>query len=279
FVGLHLRLFYLHADIMKSTGFFILLLLVGTASALAQYDDDVLYTAYRYHPKAQIIEQQIDSCFIYIEKDDSLSLDQVILYNGAGNEAKVVDFGSNLEYQFTYDSVGHLITSKLWDWDYGEGPVDSMVYDEQGREIAYYNLFQGMVSQYNSYVYTDSLLTESISEHFKTKYFYRNGKRSGYLHWTSRGIEEYVYERNDSGQLTHVYFLPTAKARKQLRYELSYTPAGLLKQMDVYDHGELDQRYITIYDSNGLIARATHISSIRTTLSVTDFVYRYHRKM
>lgn len=250
---------------------------LGLASnGFAQHEDEVLYTMYRYHPKAKLLEMNIDSCFVFLSRNDSQILKQVMVYDMLGREVEFRDYDCGCSYRNAYDGHELLITQKLWDWDFGEGPTDSFVYDKNGQMVVSYSLFMGEVNRETHYSYVDGLLMEEKGDGFKTQYRYEKGRRTGYTTQRMEHPEVYEYTYDANNDLVGVYQVQPDGSR-EIRYGLAYHN-HLLNSMEVFSKGRITQRYRTTYDENAFIVRhiqETDFSKNGKARDVKVYQYRY----
>ena len=238
---------------MKKHILSILVLLFCSLSILAQNQDEVMYSMYRYHPIKIIKELGVDSVYIRTFKEDTSFLSSIITYDTLGRETKFIDVEYGFEYRMDYYPTGLLKTSRIIDYDHGAGPVDSFVYNKKGKMTQSFNGINGEYT-FRTYKYKKGKLIEENGDGFKYKYTYKKGRRiTNEIHSKKgKALKSYKsYEYNKAGNLYKIF---ENDNKKWLNFQLFYNPQNLLTQMKVYGKGlKLAQQYTTVYFDNGLI--------------------------
>jgi len=238
---------------MKNT---LLLLLVLSSCSFrlhAQEQDEVMYSMYRYHPIETIRKLGVDSVFIHTFKEDTNYLSGIITYDTLGRETKYMDVEGGYEYQMGYYPSGLLKSSRIIDYNYGNGPVDSFAYNKKGCLT---HSFNGMNGDYTirNYKYRRGRLMEESGDRFKYKYLYKKGKRISNDFYADNGKvvqSQKLYEYDKNGNLYKIY---ESDGEKWLNFQLFYNSQNLLTQMKVFGKGlKLSQQYTTVYYESGLI--------------------------
>ena len=264
---------------MKYFIFPLILLSCFSLKTTAQEQDEVINSMYRYHPKNTIQELGIDSVFIHTFKEDTTYLYGIIIYDSLGREIKYVDGDGGYEYRMDYYPSGLLKSSRIINYDYGNGPVDSFSYDNEGNIT---KSFHGMNYEYDyyTYKYKDGNLIEEKSERFQYKYFYKSGKRVGVEFYINNGPKlksKLGYNFDKAGNLHQIIEnIP----EKSLKFQLYYNTNNLLTIMKAYNkNGSISQQYNSEYLENGLLkSKKWYISIENNDLSNCGFrknIYTY----
>lgn len=260
--------------------FFTFFLLLLATLCQAQFSLD------HYHPQELIKELKLDSCTIYVQKEDgSLEIEQSYLYDSEGRETANHRYFQNFSFIYEYDAEGKKISSLTTNMNDGE--KSTLFYNDNGLLEKRVTINQeGEETTRNIYYYNNEKLTKEEyylygNLHVVSIYSYDEGKNQKTEERTFRGNPQgkWVYKYNENGDLlSFTSYEPNEEI--SVKQEYKYNEEGLEVEFRILtDDDQLSQLYTTTYDEIGLIKYRESWTSIRNgNLETADYektVYVY----